>query len=330
MLSIVIPVYRNEESIPALIAALEQLSDELVARQKVALEVVFVVDGSPDDSFGELDRRLPNAGFSSRLLLHSRNFGAFAAIRTGLRAATGDYFGVMAADLQEPPELMLKFLDGLSSGAFDVMVGCRESRQDPLGSRLASGIFWKLYRQLIIPEMPSSGVDIFGCNRVFRDQLLQLEEAHSSLVGLVFWLGFRRGEVYYERRARQHGTSAWTLRKKVNYLLDSVFSFTDLPIRLLAVFGAIGVAVSILLGIVIVAVKVSGGFQVPGYAATMVAVMFFGGINALGLGIVGSYAWRAYENTKHRPLALTMTDRQFARKMDSKALLASHRMRNVG
>ena len=311
MLSVVIPVYRNESSIPSLIAALNELAAKVEARHDKALEVVFVVDGSPDNSFSELERRLSSAGFSSRLLLHSRNFGSLAAIRTGLGVATGEHFGVMAADLQEPPELMLDFLDGLASGTFDVIVGCRESRQDPLLSRLASGIFWKLYRTLVIPEMPAKGVDAFGCNRAFRDHILRLEEAHSSLVGLIFWLGFRRGEVYYSRRVREHGQSAWTLKKKITYLLDSVFSFTDLPIRLLSVFGAIGVAISTLLGTAIVLARAMGNIEVPGYAATMVAVMFFGAINALGLGIVGSYAWRAYENTKRRPLSLTLLERTF-------------------
>ena len=121
MLSVVIPVYRNESSIPSLIAALNELAAKVEARHDKALEVVFVVDGSPDNSFSELERRLSSAGFSSRLLLHSRNFGSLAAIRTGLGVATGEHFGVMAADLQEPPELMLDFLDGLASGTFDVM-----------------------------------------------------------------------------------------------------------------------------------------------------------------------------------------------------------------
>src|SRR5438045_4296939 len=116
MLSVVIPVYRNESSIPSLIAALNDLAEKVDARHGKALEVVFVVDGSPDNSFSELEQRLPNARFTSRLLLHSRNFGSMAAIRTGLGVATGEYFGVMAADVQETPELMLDFVDGLSSG----------------------------------------------------------------------------------------------------------------------------------------------------------------------------------------------------------------------
>ena len=192
-----------------------------------------------------------------------------------------------------------------------MVVGCRENRRDPLLSRSASNLFWKLYKKFVIREIPEKGVDVFGCNRIFRDQLLLLGEANSSLVGLIFWLGFKRGEVMYERRERQHGKSAWTLRKKINYLLDSIFSFTDLPIRLLTLFGLLGLLASVLLGLAVLLAKIFGDIAVPGYAATVLTVIFFGGLNSLGLGIVGTYAWRAFENTKGRPLAVVMATQQF-------------------
>lgn len=311
MLSIVIPVYRNEESIPDLIAALAAVAQQAKQDFNCTTEVVFVVDGSPDNSHAILEQSLQAAPFASQLLLHSRNFGSFAAIRTGLQAASGNYFGVIAADLQEPPELVLQFLENLSAGNCDVVVGCRENRHDPLLTRSASNLFWKFYKKFVIREIPEKGVDVFGCNKAFRDQLISLGEANTSLVGLIFWLGFKRSEVTYERRARQHGKSAWTLKKKFNYLLDSVFSFTDLPIKLLGLFGLIGVIASVLLGIVILLAKILGDIPVPGYAATALTVIFFGGLNSLGLGIVGAYAWRAFENTKNRPLAVVMTLQKF-------------------
>lgn len=310
-LSVVIPVYRNEGSIPSLIAALSDVAHKARQDFDCAVELVFVVDGSPDNSYALLAQSLPSAPFASQLLLHSRNFGSFAAIRTGLQAATGRYFGVIAADLQEPPELVLQFLGKLAAGDCDVVVGCRENREDPLLTRLASDLFWKLYKKLIIHDIPEKGVDVFGCNQAFRDRLLSLEEANSSLVGLIFWLGFRRTEVSYDRRIRQHGKSAWTLKKKVNYLLDSVFSFTDLPIRLLSLFGLLGIIASAILGTIIILAKVLGGIPVPGYAATVLTVIFFGALNSLGFGIIGAYAWRAYENTKGRPLSVVMLEQKF-------------------
>jgi len=298
--SVVIPIYGNEESLPDLFKVLSDLNTALGG----TLEAVFVIDGSPDRSFDRVREGLPDFTFAAQLLAHSRNFGSFAAIRTGLAAARGTYFGVMAADLQEPPQLLLDFFDLLDRDVCDVVLGTRISRKDPLLSRMTSGLFWALYRRWIVPEMPPGGVDIFGCNRDFKEQLLKLEESRSSLIALIFWLGFRRELIGYERKERVHGKSAWSFRKKAEYMMDSVFAFTDYPIRLLIRLGSVGVCVSLLLSVFVVVAKISGLITVPGYAATMLAVLFLGGLNLLGIGVVGNYAWRAYENTKQRPLSI--------------------------
>jgi len=307
MYSVVIPVYRNEDSLIDLIAALGDMNRTLDG----ALEAVFVIDGSPDQSYTKLRSALPAAPFASQLVLLSRNFGSFAAIRCGLQAARGQNFAVLAADLQEPPELVVEFFRRLDAGTADVVVGTRESRNDPLLSRAFSQLFWALYRRLINPEIPSGGVDVFGCNREFRDQLLALDERHSSLIGLLFWLGFRRETLSYARRPRKHGKSAWTLRRKINYMLDSIFAFSDLPVRLLLFVGVAGMGVAALFGTIVLVLRLIGQLHVPGYAATITAIVFFGGLNALGLGIIGAYVWRAYANTQHRPLAVVMRSESF-------------------
>ena len=298
--SVIVPVYKNADSIPRLIQALTDMNETLDGK----LEVVFVVDGSPDESFALLKKELGNMSFSAQLLAHSRNFGSFPAIRTGLMAATGEYFGVMAADLQEPPELLISFFKSLSNDECDVAIGTRNARKDPLSSRMASSIFWGLYRRLVVHDMPKGGVDIFGCNKAFREQLLQLSESRSSLIALIFWLGFRRKFIEYERQVRQEGKSAWTFKKKLEYMMDSVFAFTDYPIKLLIRMGATGSIIALLIGLMVVAARLSGAIEVPGYAATMVVVLLLGTLNLLGLGLVGTYAWRAYENSKQRPLAI--------------------------
>lgn len=311
LLSIVIPVYRNEGSLRELVSQLGQVGDRIRTGTGDPLEVVFVVDGSPDRSHAVLQEILPEQGFQSQLLLHSRNFGAFEAIRTGLAAARGRYFCVLAADLQEPTELSLRFLEVLAGNEIDVVVGCRETRQDPFLSRLFSAVFWKLYKKLVIRELPEKGVDVFGCNRVFRDHLVSLSETHSSLIGLIYWLGFRRSEVSYHRKERMVGKSAWTFRRKLKYLSDSIFSFTDLPIHLLTLIGCLGVSLSTVFGLVVFLCRLFGWVTVPGYAATVITVVFFGGINSLGLAVIGSYTWRAFENTKRRPLAVVMSRAEF-------------------
>lgn len=305
--SIIIPVYKNEQNIPRLLVALEDLNQKLGND----LECVFVVDGSPDKSFEILKQNLPSAKFQSQVLAHSRNFGSFPAIRSGLHAAKGIYLAVMAADLQEPPELILKFFTSLADNECDVAIGTRNGRNDPLISRLTSSLFWRFYKKIILPEMPEGGVDIFGCNKVFCEQLLKLEESRSSLVALVFWLGFRRKFISYERQTRLEGKSAWTFVKKIEYMMDSIFAFTDLPIRLLTRVGMFGCMISVLLGIIIILARLTGDVTVPGYAATILVVLFFGTLNLFGLGLVGTYAWRAYENTKKRPMAIVSLSQEF-------------------
>lgn len=305
--SLVIPVYRNQGSLPEL---LQQVSG-LAARLPGGLELVMVVDASPDGSYGYLLQHLPTQVFASQLLLLARNFGSFAAIREGLRHARGDYIAVMAADLQEPIELMERFFLSLAADEADVVVGSREGRDDPLLQRLPAQLFWSAYRRLINPDIPPGGVDVFGCTRRFAGHLVSLPEARSSLVGQLFWLGHRRKVLGYSRLARVHGTSAWSFRRKLAYLSDSLFAFSDLPIRMLLGLGAVGLALALVLGLAVALAKLSGQVPVPGYAALMVAITFFAGLNALGLGLIGSYAWRAYENTKQRPLALVMTRHDF-------------------
>lgn len=254
---------------------------------------------------------LPNRNFQSKLILLSKNFGSFAAIRAGLEAAEGECFAVMAADLQEPPDLAISFFRALQNTDVDVIVGTRRKRHDPLLSRTFSSIFWWLFRKLIMPDVPPGGVDVFGCNTRFRDELLRLRESHSSLVGQLYWLGFKRSTIEYDRLPRLEGRSAWSFRRKLDYLLDSLYSFSDLPIRLLIRLGVLFLLSAGLLAVILIAGKLSGGIDVPGYTTTLFVLLAFGGLNALGLGIVGTYAWRAYENTKARSLAVVLTHHKF-------------------
>jgi polyisoprenyl-phosphate glycosyltransferase len=307
MYSIVVPVYKNEASIPDLLLTLTGISKRLDS----ALEVVFVVDGSPDQSFQCLAAELPSAGFKSKLIALSRNFGSFSAIRAGLQKAAGPYFAVMSADLQEPADLIMAFFDELAKDEADVVVGTRVSRDDPFLSRIGSQLFWFLYRKFVQPELPPGGIDVFGCNAAFHRELLKLEESHSSLVGLVLWLGFRRKTLPYKRMGRRHGKSAWTFAKRVRYLMDSSFSFSDLPIKVLLWVGSIGVVISVIFSIILLWSRLTGRIQVPGYSPIVLSIIFFGSFNLVCLGIVGAYVWRVYENTKKRPGAVVLREMEF-------------------
>lgn len=309
--SVVVPVYGNEETLEAVVERL----DDLQGRLDGPLEAVFVVDGSPDDSLSLL-RRLLRAEhrFSAQLIALSRNFGSFSAVKAGLAEARGDVVAVMAADLQEPVSLVEAFFAGLATGEHDVAVGVRTARDDRRSTATASRLFWWLYRKLVQPEIPPGGVDVFACTHDVAAHLARLEESHTSLVGLLYWLGYRRLEVPYERQARQAGKSGWSLRKRFRYLEDSIFSFTSLPIAAITVVGVLGVVVSFVYGWLIFAFWVTGKIHVQGYTPLMLAILFMASSILIGLGIVGSYVWRTYENSKGRPSAVSMTHEQYAAK----------------
>jgi glycosyltransferase involved in cell wall biosynthesis len=305
--SLVIPVYRNAETIPALLDALAGISAELEG----ALEVVFVVDGSPDLSYPILKQRLAAAPFPAQLVCLSRNFGSFAAIRMGLDCGAGPDYAVLAADLQEPPELVVAFFRALAEEDVDIVVGTRESRDDPFWQSLFARLFWATYRRLVQPEVPIGGVDVFACNRVVRDRLLALRESNSTLVGLLFWLGFRRKVIPYRRRARAGGRSAWTFRRKLRYLLDSCFALTDLPIMLITGIGAAGSLFAIGLSVVVLVGWLAGYITVAGYTPIILVLLNSFTITMLALGIIGGYVWRMFENTKGRPLYVPMLHEYF-------------------
>lgn len=295
--SLVVPIYNNAGSITSLVKTIEHIA----SLTKGGLEAIFVIDGSPDDSRNLLLRSLDACSVPSRVVDHSRNFGSFAAIRTGMSLAKGCYIAVMAADLQEPPELVIEFFNRLAQQEVQVVAGERASRDDRGDS--ASKLYWRLYRRFVIREMPPDGVDVFACTSAVRDVLCSLEDVHTSLVAQLFWIGFPRELISYDRLTRP-GDSGWTLRRKIRYLSDSVFAFTDLPVRILWFSGIIGMCVGIIVGAIVLIARSTGAITVPGYAPTVLILLLFLSLNSIGLGIIGSYVWRAYETVKGRPGAI--------------------------
>ncbi len=297
MFSLVIPVYKNEANLDRLLAEMVRLCE----RMSNDLEVVFVVDGSPDRCYEILSAQLPQLPIRSQLILLSRNFGSYAAIAAGLEKAQGEFFAVMAADLQEPPELAEQFFRILAEDQADVVFGTRESRSDPFLSELASRAFWAIFRRFVIRDMPRGGVDIFGCNRLVRDRLLQFRENNTNVIALLFWMGYRRAYIGYDRRVRTEGKSAWTFGKKFRYSVNSIFNFTDLPIQLLLYSGSVALLIACITSAVVLVSKLLGHISVPGYTAIVLAILFFGAFTSLGLGIVGQYLWLTLQNTRSRP-----------------------------
>ena len=304
---IVVPVYKNELNIPHLMNELNTLCDNL---SKLKLMVTFVIDGSPDKSYEYLKNELPNVKFSIKIVRLSRNFGAVIAVKAGLASSQADYYAVMAADSQEPIHLYQKFLNELESGS-DIVVGQRESRIDSGSVKFFASISWWFYRKFIFNEMPIGGVDVFAITNHVRDKLIELKEKNSSLVGGLYWVGFKKTSVPYTRQARLAGKSAWNFFKSLRYFMDSCFNFSDIPIRALWMFGALGVLISVALGGAIIWAKFLGQNSSPGYSMTVVTILFFGSINLIGIGIVGEYVVRAFENSKGRPEFIIQSEEAF-------------------
>lgn len=297
MLSLIIPVYKNEDNLDRLLNELVRVDQRL----EHDIEIVFVIDGSPDDSLRILRERVPGLIRHSQTAALSRNFGSFNAIMAGLELGRGEFFAVLAADLQEPPDLVVQFYDDLRRGTSDIVFGYRSKRSDPWLTELFATLFWGIYRRFVVKDIPKGGVDVFGCTRRVRDRILCFPEFNSSLMALLFWVGFERRYIPYERQPRREGRSAWTLALKLRYCLDSIFNFTDLPIRILLAMGALGTATAVVTGAVILVSRLTSGIPVPGYTALALMILFFGSLMTLGMGIVGQYVWLCLQNARRRP-----------------------------
>jgi glycosyltransferase involved in cell wall biosynthesis len=299
--SIVVPVYKNEGSIDQLLRRINEIS----AAVSGMVEAVFVVDGSPDNSLDALRSKLPMAGFDAKVLLLSRNFGAFSAIRAGLREARGDATVVMAADLQEPTSLITNMLGIVQRDEADVAVGVRQSRKDGVVSRTLSAVFWKIFNRVSSLELPRGGVDIFALSRSARETLNTFEESSTSLIGLIYWMGFRRQEVPYHRVERRVGKSSWSLQKRINYAKDSITAFSEFPLTVFLWSGAVGAIVSLVFALI-------GAFQYiftsdhqSQREVTAIGLLFVASYLMAGLGVLGTYLWRIADNVRKRPDSIT-------------------------
>jgi glycosyltransferase involved in cell wall biosynthesis len=298
--SIVIAVYKNAESLTNLFHELEETLSKITGR----CQVVFVVDGSPDNSRNLIISLLPMSNADVEVVNLSRNFGPISAVRTGLRVATGECVAVIAADLQEPTQILQEFYNELKNPEIDIVVGNRVTRKDPFVTKVTSRIFWNFYRRTINREIPVNGVDVFGCKKRVSEQIVDFGETGTSLIALLYWVGYKRTSVDYERKMRPFGKSSWTFSKRIRYLSDSVFAFTELPIRMLQILGILGIFGASILGFVTAIGWLSGNIASPGFTTLLLAILMSTSSILLGLGIVGEYAWRAFENTKSRPVSV--------------------------
>ncbi len=293
-ISVVVPVYFNAASLPRLAESLR----EIAARSDFELEPIFVDDGSADDSWARITT-IAAAWPAARGVRLTRNFGSQMAILAGLHEATGEAAAVLSADLQEPPELLPRFVEAWRGGATAVLA-VRSARPEPWPTRAAANLYYRTLKSLAFESMPEGGFDCFLVGRPAIEFLTGSREVNTSLPGLILWAGFPVALVSYERLARSEGRSRWTLGKKVKHFLDSVISFSYAPLRWMSVAGAVIAVFSFAYALLLVGLKVFTGMPFRGWTSLMVALAFFSGVQLLSLGILGEYLWRTLDAARAR------------------------------
>ncbi|MPZ32277.1 MAG: glycosyltransferase [Rhodospirillales bacterium] len=297
LLSLVVPVFNEEESIDLFLDTVPPLME----RDGFRFEIVFVNDGSSDNTLahlldrGALDRRL-------RIVNLSRNFGKEAALTAGIDHARGDVIVPMDIDLQDPPELIEPFMARWREG-YDIVYGVRTQRAwDTAAKRLSANWFYRVFNSMSPVRIPENVGDFRLVDRRAVEVLRQLPERNRFMKGLFAWVGFNAVGVPYERPRRAAGSSKFNLWRLWNFALDGVVSFSTAPLRAWFYVGVVIAAIAVLYALFIVTRVLLFGIDTPGYASLLIAVLLMGAIQLLSLGIIGEYLGRLFLEVKGRPI----------------------------
>lgn len=295
-LSVVIPVYYNEDNLQPLY---DDIKRKVIDVIDYDYEIVFVNDGSEDKSY-EIMKQLAAEDAHIKIIRLSRNFGSHAAILCGLSKCTGDCAVIKAADLQEPTELIIEMVERWKQGN-NVVLAVRSGRNEKKSQTLFASLYYNLVNKTALPTMPKGGFDVYLLDRKVINVLMALDEKNSALTGQILWSGFKTEKVYYTRLAREVGTSRWTLRKKIRLVADTLFSFSTLPITLVAGIGTISFIGALVWAVLVLIFKLSGLIEVDGWTTLFIFNLFSFGIIMLTMGILGSYLWRTFDASRNRP-----------------------------
>ncbi len=294
--SIIIPVYYNEENLRPLYA---DLKEKFISKIDYEYEIVMVNDGSKDKSY-EVMQALAAEDPNLKIFSLARNFGSHAACLCGLANSTGDCAVIKAADLQEPTELILEMVDSWKAGN-NVVLACRKDREESKSQKGFANLYYWMVRKAALPQMPKNGFDVYLLDRKVINVIDSLDEKNSAITGQILWSGFRTGIVYYVRKAREIGTSKWTLKKKIRLVSDTLFSFSTLPIRLLEIVGFITFVAGIIWAIVVLIAKLGGNISADGFTTLFIFQLLSFGVLMLSMGILGEYLWRTFDASRKRP-----------------------------
>lgn len=297
--SIVVPVFNEAENIDAFLARLLPSVDQCIR----TFEVIFIDDGSNDATAARIvehrrrDERI-------KLVRLSRNFGKEAALNAGLVHATGDIVIQIDADLQHPPEKIPEMITAWGNGA-DIIYAKRRSRDtETWMRRVLAHSFYRVFAWIADVKLVEGAGDFILLDRKVVDALLALPERGRFTKGLYAWVGFQRASVDFDVEQRAQGKSGWNFAKLLRFGMDAVTAFGSLPLKIWTYIGLFLALMSTMYGATIALRTIIFGVDVPGYASLMVAVCFLSGIQLLGLGIIGEYLSRIFDEVKQRPLFL--------------------------
>lgn len=299
-LTVVVPVYYNEHSLLELNKRLTEVRRDLQALA-VGLELVFVDDGSGDGSLGVL-LRLRESDTSMKVIRHARNFGSFAALKTGIAFAHGDCVATLSADLQDPPELLVEMTRRWLAGS-KFVVAVRAQRRDPFTTKAFAQFYYWLLRWLVFPEYPKGGFDFMLADRALAAHIVNGPK-NVNVNLYAYWLGFTPSVIAYERSHRAHGVSRWTFAKRINLFFNTFTGFSVRPLRLMSGFGLIAAALSLLYALFILVRTLALGSPQPGFPTLAILISFFSGLIIFMLGLIGEYLWRVFDAINRKPEAV--------------------------
>lgn len=297
-ISIIIPAYDEASNIPLL---RDRIRDVIDSTEPYEFELIIADDHSSDRT-PDLVRAWADADPRVRLVRLSRNFGSHAAFHAGLAECSGDAAAFIAADLQDPPELILDMAQRWQDGS-DVVWAVRSAREgEKMSVKLFARIYYATLRKLALSEMPPQGADFFLLDRKVIDAYLAIPEKNTSIMCMVLWMGFKQSFVPYAKQARASGKSKWTLGKKVKLFVDSIVSFSFTPIRAMSVLGFLLAFGGLVFAVVVVLGRLLGWVVAgTGYAALMTVLLIGFGLVMLMLGVIGEYLWRTFDEARGRP-----------------------------
>jgi glycosyltransferase involved in cell wall biosynthesis len=299
-LSLVVPVFNESETVSLFT---DRVKAVFAKCNDIRLEIIFINDGSSDDTLTRL-LELQKRNSEIRIVDLSRNFGKEAALTAGLNMASGHVVVPIDVDLQDPPELILEMIEKWREG-YDVVVGKRVNRDsDTWAKRKSANWFYRIHNKIAEPKIPENVGDFRLLDRSVVDALNALPESRRFMKGLFAWVGFKTAAVEYARPERVAGATKFNGWRLWNFALEGITSFSIDPLRLWTYLGGAVAFISFLFAIFMVLRVLIYGVDVPGYASVVVAVTFLGGLQLIGIGIIGEYLGRSYIESKRRPIYL--------------------------